>query len=323
MYTFFTLSLPGDAMSTSSPAAGKAAPQGSRLWRAPFVGIAVTVIMILGIGLAHALMRAIEEALGHDNTYVASIFIGAGAIVWLWYGIKSKSENFATWTGFFTGIIIWMTWVEFFYMYYGRKNFGMMPRMENGMVTTEPEYLIMAGTIGTLLFMLCFYIFDKDTRCNMFVWIQKRLDLRDGLGPSTKTARDRNYAIITFMETVYVTWFMYGWNLLVFDPAFVGFGESAFIAEALTVFVSITWGGFCFSRLLKYRRTSTAVRYGLPTANILWVSVEISSRWGIFKEIWLYPVEYWVELTTLLAAFAVLSVMIYKAPKKSSELGEW
>lgn len=33
-------------------------------------------------------------------------------------------------------------------------------------------------------------------------------------------ARDRNYAIITFMETFYVTWFMYGWNLLVFDPAF-------------------------------------------------------------------------------------------------------
>ncbi|MFW2405775.1 MAG: hypothetical protein ACN4GT_13470 [Gammaproteobacteria bacterium] len=296
---------------------------GSKLWRAPFVGIAVVIIMILGIGLAHALMRAIEEALGHDKTYIASIFLGAGAIVWLWYGIKSKSENFATWTGFFTGIIIWMTWVEFFYMYYGRKNFGLMPRMEDGMVTTEPEYLIMAGTIGLLMMMLCFYTFDKDTRCNMFVWIQNRLGLREGLGPSTKKARDRNYAIITFMETIYVTWFMYGWNLLVFDPAFVGFGESAFYVEAFTVFVSIVWGGFCFSRLLKYRRTSTAVRYGLPTANILWISVEISSRWGVLTEIWLYPTKYATELLLILAAFTVLSVMIYKAPKKSSEIGEW
>ncbi len=300
-----------------------ARPGGSKLWRAPFVGIAVVIIMILGIGLAHALMRAIEEALGHDKTYIASIFIGAGAIVWLWYGIKSKSENFATWTGFFTGIIIWMTWVEFFYMYYGRKNFGLMPRMEDGIVTTEPEYLIMAGTIGVLMMMLCFYTFDKDTRCNMFVWIQSRLGLRDGLGPSTKKARDRNYAIITFMETIYVTWFMYGWNLLVFDPAFVGFGESAFYVEAFTVFVSIVWGGFCFSRLLKYRRTSTAVRYGLPTANILWISVEISSRWGVLTEIWLYPSRYATELLLILAAFAVLTIMIYKAPKKSSEIGEW
>jgi len=307
-----------DDTAGSPPSTGK-----STLWRAPYVGIVVVIIMILGIGLAHALMRAIEEALGHDNTYIASIFIGAGAIVALWYGVKSKSENVATWIGFFSGIVIWMTWVEFFYMYYGRKNFGLMPRMEDGAVTTEPEYLIMAATSGVLLFMLAFYIFDKDTRCNMFLWIQKRLGLREGLGPSTKSARDRNYAIITFMETVYVTWFMYAWNLLVFDPTFVGFGESAFYAEAITVFISIIWGGFCFSRLLKYRRTSTAVRYGLPTANILWISVEISSRWGVFTEIWLYPTRYWVELLTLLAAFAVLTLLIWKAPKKSSEVGEW
>ena len=296
---------------------------GSKLWRAPYVGIAVVVIMLLGIGLAHALMRAIEESLGRDNTYIASVFMGLAAIIALWYGVKSKSENFATWVGFFSGLVIWMTWVEFFYMYYGRKNFGLMPRMENGEVTTEPEYLIMLGTVGVLAFMLVYYIFDKDTRCNMFVWIQNRLGLRDGLGPGTKTARDRNYAVITFMETIYVTWFCYAWNLLVFDPAFVGFGQSALYAEVATVFVSITWGGYCFSRLMKYRRTSTAVRYGLPTANILWISVEISSRWGAFTEIWLYPGQYPVELLTILAAFSVLTIMIYRAPKKPSEVDQW
>jgi high-affinity Fe2+/Pb2+ permease len=71
-------------------------PTGSKLWRAPFVGIAVVVIMLLGIGLAHALMRAIEESLGRDNTYIASVIMGLAAIIALWYGVKSKSENFAT-----------------------------------------------------------------------------------------------------------------------------------------------------------------------------------------------------------------------------------
>ncbi len=301
-----------------SPAAG-----GSRLWRPPIVGIITTIIMLFAIGLGHAAMRTVEETLGRDNTYIAAIGLGFLGIVALWYGVKSRNENFATWVGFGAGLLIWMAWVEFFYMYYGRKNFGLMPRMENGEVTTEPEYLIMAATIGVLFTMLACYIFDKDTRCNMFVWIQEKLALRDGLGPRTKTARDRNYALITFMETFYVTWFMYAWNLLAFDPAFVGFGESAFVAEAATVFVSITWGGFCFSRLIKYRRTSSALRYAIPTANILWISVEMASRWGILKEIWLYPRQYVFELGWFLLAFAVMSVMIYRAPKKPSEVGEW
>ncbi|UCG71362.1 MAG: hypothetical protein JSV45_08795 [Chromatiales bacterium] len=310
-------------MATSDPLQpAPAKPGGSKLWRAPFVGIFTLVAMLLGIGLAHAVMRAIEEAIGHDATYVVQLFLGAGAIVWLWYGVKSRSENFATWTGFFTGIVIWMTWVEFFYMYYGRKNFGMMPRVDGGAVTSEPEYLIMTATTGVLLFMLVFYTFDKDTRCNMFVWLQNKLGLRDGLGPSTKKARDRNYAIITFMETIYVTWFCYAWNLLVFDPTFVGYGRDALPAELGSVFISITWGGYCLSRLLKYRRTSTAVRYGIPTANILWISVEIVSGWGVMTEIWLYPSKYWPELLALTAAFTVLAVLIYKAPKKLSEVGE-
>ena len=309
--------------SSNTSASKRPANKGSKLWRAPFVGIFSLVSMLLAIGLAHAVMRAIEETLGHDLTYIAQLFMGAGAIIWLWYGVKSKNETYATWTGFFTGAIIWMTWVELFYMYYSRKIFGMMPRTDGGMVTTEPEYLIMTATTGTLMFMLAFYIFDKDTRCNMFVWIQKVLGLREGLGPSTKTARDRNYAIITFMEYIYVTWFCYAWNLLVFDPTFVGYGEDAFPAEMATVFASIVWGGYCLSRLLKYRRTSTAVRYGIPVANILWISVEIVSGWGLFTEIWLEPAKYWPQLLALTAAFIVLAVLIYKAPKKPSEVGEW
>ncbi|MBL8201525.1 MAG: hypothetical protein JNK40_11175 [Chromatiales bacterium] len=312
-------------MSTATAGETPAAvPVQSKLWRPPFVGLVTTVLMLLAIGVGHAMMVAIEDLLGTDNTYIASIGIGFLGIVALWYGIKSKSENFATWTGFFAGLIVWMAWVEFFYMYYGRKNFGMMPRMEGLEVTTEPEYLIMTATIGVLLTQLAFYTFDKDTRCNMFLWIQNRLGLRAVLGPSTKTARDRNYAIITFMETFYVTWFVYAWNLLIFDPAFGGgVGMSDMVATGATVFVSIAWGGFCFSRLIRYRRVSTALRYAIPTANILWINVEIFSKWGLFTEVWLEPQNYLAEMGLIVLAFVAMAVLIHRAPKKPSETGEW
>ena len=189
----------------ASPSAGVGA---SKLWRPPWVGILTCVLMFVGVGVGHAVMSFIEDGLGRDLTYPVSIFLGFGGIVLLWYGIKSKSESFATWTGFFAGIIVWMTWVEFFYMYYGRKNFGMLPRLREAAVGApvgEPEYMIMAATIGILMTMCCFYIFDKDTRCNMFVWIQNRLGLRAGLGPSTKTAKDRNLLINKFRKTSKLT----------------------------------------------------------------------------------------------------------------------
>lgn len=313
-------------MATSPASAQPAADAGgSKLWRPPWVGILTCVLMFVGVGVGHAVMSFIEDGLGRDLTYPVSIFLGLGGMVWLWYGVKSKSESFATWTGFFTGIILWMTWVEFFFMYYGRKNFGMLPRLREHVVGApigEPEYMIMAATVGVLLTMCGFYLFDKDTRCNMFVWLQDRLGLRAGLGSSTKTAKDRNYAIITFMETFYVTWFMYAWNLLIFDPSIVGTGQSAFIAEATTCVVSIIWGGFCFSRLLKYRRTSTALRYAIPTANILWINAEIFSNWGLLTEVWVEPYQYLTEVSLICGAFAVMAAMIVYAPKKPSETGE-
>jgi hypothetical protein len=124
------------------------------------------------------------------------------------------------------------------------------------------------------------------------------------------------------METFYVTWFMYAWNLLIFDPSIVGAGQSAFLAEAGTCVLSIVWGGFCFSRLVKYRRTSTALRYAIPTANILWINAEIFSHWGLLTEVWVEPYQYLPEVSLICGAFAVMAALIVYAPKKPSETGE-
>ena len=87
----------------------------SLLWRPPIVGIVSFFLMLFAIALGHTMMILIEHELGQDNAYVLSIFLGAAAIVLLWYAIKSKNESFQTWVGFLTGLVVWMTWVEFFF----------------------------------------------------------------------------------------------------------------------------------------------------------------------------------------------------------------
>jgi len=298
----------------------------SKLWKPPIVGIVTFVLMLFAIALSHSLMVLVEHELGRENTYIASIFIGAAAIILLWYAVKSKSENFQTWIGFFTGLIVWTTWVEFFFMFYGRSNWGMVPRMDGpdglNVSGTLPEYMIMGATVGLLMMQLCFYTFDKDTRCNMFLWFQRRLGLQEGLGHSTKTASDRNYAVITFMETIYVTWFVYIWNLVCFDPGLVGVGDLYFSLNMASVFVAFVWSGYCFSRLLKFKRTSTALRYAIPVGSIFWVSVETATKWKLFTGIWLNPWAYKTEMSVVLGAFLMLFLLLILAPKKPSELGK-
>jgi len=299
----------------------------SRLWQPPIVGIVTFILMFVAIGLAHTLMVMIEHNLGKQNTYALSPLMGFAGIVMLWYGIKSKNEAFQTWIGFFAGVIVWMCWVEFFYMWYGRENWGMLPRMDGAdglnVSGTWPEYMIMGSTVGILLMMLCFYTFDKDTRCNMFIWFQKRFGLKEALGPSTKSARDRNYAIITFMETFFVTWFCYSWNLLCFDPGLVGRGDLFVGLNMASVFVATVWSGFCFTRLIKFKRTSTALRYAIPVGNIFWINVEVLGKFGLLTEIWVDPWSYTLEMSVIFAAFVMLGVLLVLAPKKEAEMGNW
>jgi hypothetical protein len=281
--------------------------------------------MLVAIGLAHSLMVQLEHSIGREAMYPTSIFLGFVGIVMWWTAVKSKSENYATWMGFFAAIMVWMCWVEFFYMWYGQANYGMLPRMD-GMVVmgTWPEYLLMNATVGTVLMMCVFYIFDKDTRCNMFIWFQKVFKLRKGLGPTSKSSKDRNYGVITFMETFYVTWFCYAWNLIIFDPAFVGhaYSSTAIFAVGASMFVATIWGGFCLTRLVKYRRTSSALRYGIPVANILWLNWEIGTKYKFINDFWVHPAQYTEAILAMVACFTILGVLIYRAPKKLSEVSD-
>ena len=97
--------------------------------------------MLFAIGLAHALMVWLEHLIGREAMYPTSVAMGFGGIYMWWTAVKSNNENYTTWMGFLSAIVVWMCWVEFFYMYFGQANYAMLPRMEGMEVSgTWPEY---------------------------------------------------------------------------------------------------------------------------------------------------------------------------------------
>jgi len=57
--------------------------------------------------------------------------------------------------------------------------------------------------------------------------------------------------------------------------------------------------------------------------NIFWINVEILGKFGILTEIWVNPWKYTLEMSVMFAAFVVLIILLWMAPKKKSEVGGW
>lgn len=61
-------------------------------------------------------------------------------------------------------------------------------------------------------------------------------------------------------------------------------------------FGSLLWSLYLIIRLVKYAKIAPAMRYTIPTVVIFWNSVEILGRWDFFKEIWVEPTQYALEM---------------------------
>lgn len=57
-----------------------------------------------------------------------------------------------------------------------------------------------------------------------------------------------------------------------------------------------------------------AIRYAVPTVVIFWNFIEIVGRWGLFKEIWVHPLEYLFEVSLFFISLAVLLFFIIRNP---------
>ncbi|MBL7982548.1 MAG: hypothetical protein JNL52_12150 [Flavobacteriales bacterium] len=253
-------------------------------------GALAFVIVLLFMPIGHALMVLIEQVLGSSKMVGAGLMGTLGAAL-LVVGVRAQGRTLrATLLGLLSGILVWTGWVEFSFVWIAEKH-GVAPHIQDDEVATRPEYLVMVSSLGLLASMLLYFLFTH-TRCGFFVWFQQRLGLRAHASPRGVQAAPRPLAITTFIETVMIIWAFYLLLLLAYDPQLAGDQHPL---TWLVAFGSLAWSAWLMARLLCIQAFDHAVRYAVPTVVIFWNFIEVAGRWGLFKEIWVHPLEHWVE----------------------------
>ncbi len=282
----------------------------SRLARPPWVGLTAFIIVFVVQALGHTVMIVMENVFGHEYVYHSAALMGALGAVLLWYGMKHPSDVVGTWLGFWAGTLLWTGWVEFAFVwnahYLGVPDL-MDPRVA-GEIATKAEYLVMMSSVGVLGATLAFFLLNKETKCNMFVWLQRRLNLRTG---KPSRGYERNFAAITCLETIYVIWFCYVALLFLYDERIAGDHHPA---AYVFFFLNTVWAIYLVQRLVRFWKVTTAIRYGIPTAIIAWNSVELMGRWHLFTEFWERPQDFGLEMGLIAAAVVMAAFLVVRTP---------
>lgn len=275
----------------------------------PFVGILAFLIVLFTMPLGHAVMILMEKGFGHEYVYIAAGAMGFVGLFLLIAGLISANETKATFFGLFSGLFIWTGWVEFSFVYFANR-FGVEPLMVNGEVVTKPEYLIMPSSLPFWAIFVMYYFFGSKTGCTFFNWFQKKLKV-------TKIVEfkpvNRKIALSTMMELTMLLWTFYLVLLFAYDDLFFG---DRHLFTYFVAFGSLFWSLYLFTKLLKISKLDYAIRYAIPTVIIFWNFVEILGRWNFFKEIWVEPQEYWLEMTLILDIFLLLLAVSFFGKKR-------
>lgn len=278
------------------------------LYRAPIPGILAFITVFVWQGLGHTSMVLLEYIFGHAYVFHIATIIGLIGAWVTWIG-RNKSEAAATFLGFTGGSLIWLSWVEFSFVFYA-NHLGVQGIVENGETVTKPEYLVMMSSVGVMFATLVYFYFNKDTRCNLFMWMHRNLHMNPG-DPSP--SKGRNISSLVCMETIYVTWFFYLTLLILYDKSVAGDQHPATYV-AFVIF--LVWSIYLLQRLLRFQRMAPALRYGIPTAIICYNCWEILERWNIINDFWINPGKYALELTLVLGGLVLAVVLSLLSPAR-------
>lgn len=310
-------STPSAPTAVSAKAAGRSGIM-SLLYRPPWVGLLAFVIVFVVQALGHTVMIVMEDVWpGHEYVYQSAFAMGAVGAVLLFLGMRHRNEVAATWYGFWAGTLLWTGWIEFSFVW-SANYLGVPDLMDKnvpGEIATKAEYLVMMSSIGVMMSTLVYFLMNKETKCNFFLWFQRHLKLRTG---KPNPQHERNFAAITALETIYVIWFFYLLLLFMYEESILGDRHPVTYG---IFFLNVIWAVYLFQRLMRFWKVTTAIRYGIPTAIVAWNAVEIAGRWHLFTEFWERPQDFALEMSLITAGIAIAAWLAVRTPAhKKAEL---
>ena len=122
--------------------------------------IASFLLVLFTMPLGHALMILMEKFMSEGAMHVAGFMLGLAGLAMVITGVFVKGDTRQTLWGLIGGLLFWTGWVEFLFLYYARR-YGVQPEMENDVVVTKPEYLIMTASFGMWMMTMVRYTVSR------------------------------------------------------------------------------------------------------------------------------------------------------------------
>ena len=209
-----------------------------------------------------------------------------------------KSDGWQSFFGVLGGTSMWIAFE--YSLIYGGQRLG-VSYTYNG---SYPEYRMMEWSIG-LLAMVCMYLmFQESVRCNLFVYLRRKLRLMKG---AVATGKIDNYGPRTAFEYIGITWFCYVILIMGYDEAI--FGAKGKFTYAV-FFCSFAVAFYLAYKLLNFDTFGANLRYSIPTVMIFWNDIEVLAKWNMFKEPWVHI--NWPIMSAIIFGFCFSTYLIFK-----------
>ncbi len=273
--------------------------------------IASFLLVLFTMPLGHALMLIMEKFMDPVSMHYAAFAMGFFGLMIVVGGVFVKGDTRQTLWGLIGGLLFWTGWIEFLFLYYARR-YGVQPEIENGVVVTKPEYLILPATFGMWIMIMTMYFFSTKNGCLFITWFQKKL-FRHRKELIVSRPMTRHTAIVTFMELVMILWASYLLLMFCYDKNFLGDHHPITFLVGLGCFIGAI---FMFRRQLKLAAWGSNIRFSIATVIVLWTPVEMLGRINFFHEFWIEPWKYGWQMGAILLGFTSLALYLWYSGRK-------
>ncbi|MBB5210158.1 hypothetical protein [Microbulbifer hydrolyticus] len=300
----------------------------SRIYGAPYLGLLALTWIVLEKMIAHIyLVTLIYAGIPMAVSYAVAFVVGLLGLALVWKGLD-QNEVRGTWMGFVGGSLIWVFWFEMYLHFIGGENNFALAMTDSGSQYLLKEDLaaLFAGDqsiprpyfMGAHVFLqsstlFCFMLMiymgmNKDVRCRLILWVRKLFGLR----PGKPTAGYKpQYARVAAAELFFVNWFMYTLMLVVNDERILGLHHVgnyvAFAAVAI-------WSAIIIGKQFKQKEAGLAIRYAIAVGGVFWYLPEQMVLWELFREPWVFYLEFPVTATAILVGYFALMYVFWKTP---------